>query len=113
VTDAPSLFDGDPRFAPVAPQPTIDEAFRAFHAANPWVYAALVKLARQAVKDGHKRVGMKMLWEVLRWEWTRQSVTTDGEWRMNNSFTSRYARLIAANEADLVDVFETRALRAA
>lgn len=111
--DAPSLFDDDPQFAPVAPQPTIDEAFRAFHAANPWVFTALVRLARQAVADGHQRVGIGMLWEVLRWEWRRNTADPNATWKLNNDYRSRYARLIMGTEPDLADVFETRALRAA
>ncbi len=33
-----------------------------------------------------------------------------GEWAVNNSFSSRFARLVMANERDLVGVFQTRQL---
>jgi hypothetical protein len=108
-----SLFDSDPRFAPVAPAPTIEERFQAFHQANPWVYDTLVKLARRRVEVGIRRIGIGMLFEVLRWEWQGATSDPNAEWRMNNSYRSRYARLIMQQESDLSGVFETRELKAA
>jgi hypothetical protein len=112
VNAQPSLFDGDPQFAPIDTRGlTIGEAFTAFHEANGWVYDALVTLARRWTATGRTRIGIKALFEVLRWEWSL--ATTGDTFRLNNSWTSRYARLIAAQEPDLADVFETRELRAA
>jgi hypothetical protein len=113
VNTPPSLFDSDPRFAPVAPAPTIEERFQAFHQANPWVYDTLVKLARRRVEVGIRRIGIGMLFEVLRWEWQGATSDPNAEWRMNNSYRSRYARLIMQQESDLSGVFETRELKAA
>jgi len=47
---------------------TIDAQFEEFHRNNPEVYEELVRLARQMKARGHKQIGIKMLWEVLRWE---------------------------------------------
>ena len=91
---------------------TIEERFIAFDQANPWVYVALVRLARQLVKKGHTKVGMKMLFEQLRWEWYVTTTDTSG-FRLNNNYTAFFARKIMANEPDLADLFETRVLRAA
>lgn len=91
---------------------TIEERFIAFDQANPWVYVALVRLARQLVAKGHNRVGMKMLFEQLRWEWYVTTTDTSG-FKLNNSLTAHFARKIMANEPDLADLFETRVLRAA
>lgn len=91
---------------------TADRDFIAFHLANPRVYDTLVKLARQAVVRGHKRVGMKMLWEVMRWEHLLATVEEDDSgYKFNNNLHSRYARLIMSNEADLAGIFETRRLK--
>ena len=90
---------------------TIDERFRAFHAANPHVFDLLVILARRMRARGG-RVGIKACWERLRWEY-RERVEGDQWARLNNSLTSRYARLITERCPDLVDVIETRELRAA
>ena len=111
MTATATLFDPEP-FAPIAVDrsATIDEQFQAFHEANRWVYDALVQLARQRVEAGRK-VGIKALVERLRWDW--ELATTGDTWKLNNNFTSRYARLMMSREADLVGLFETRELRAA
>lgn len=90
---------------------TIDARFEAFHRENPIVYRTLVRLAREALRHGKKRIGMKSLWERMRWHiWLE---TRGDEFRLNNDFTSRYARLIEQQESDLAGIFETRRLRAA
>ena len=45
----------------------MDKEFWKFHRAHPEVEAELVILARQGVKQGRTRLGMKALWEILRW----------------------------------------------
>lgn len=91
---------------------TIQQTFEAFHASNPWVMDALVTLAREHRAAGHRRVGIGLLFEVLRWRYDIE-VTGDSPWKMNNDLRSRYARAIAATVPDLADAFETRSLKAA
>jgi hypothetical protein len=91
----------------------IQADFLAFHLANPWLYDALVKLAREISHPGHARIGIGMLFEVIRWQWMRQTVDGASDFKMNNNYRSRYARLIMDREPDLADVFQTRVLRAA
>lgn len=87
---------------------TIAERAASFHHQNPWVYQELVTLARQGVAAGHTRLGMKQLFEVLRWN---HSLETIGEpWKLNNNYTAWYSRLIMQRESDLAGVFETRRL---
>lgn len=90
----------------------LDEMFAEFHANNPEVYDELVALARQWRERGYRRVGIKTLWEVLRWNRALAGVGDD-RWKLNNSYTSRYARLVMANEPDLAGIFETRELKTA
>ena len=97
-------------FVQPAPQSTIDAAFEAFHDANPWVYRELCALARDLVARGHHRVGMKMLFEVLRWSYAMSTDDPSSDFKLNNNYTSRYARLIMDLEVDLDGVFETRRL---
>lgn len=92
---------------------TIQETFEAFHATNPWVYDALVTLARHYVAAGHRRVGIGMLFERLRWEYDIRPAHASSEWKLDNNLRSRYARAIAAAEPDLAGAFELRELRAA
>jgi hypothetical protein len=90
---------------------TIQEKFESFHALNPWVYAAFVKLTDDWVARGRKRIGIGMLTEVLRWQYGRQ--TRGDEFRINNNYRSRYVRLLLAEHPEFADSFETRELRAA
>jgi hypothetical protein len=88
---------------------SIDERFRQFHEKNPQVLDRLVKLAREAISVGKKRIGAKTLVEVARWHFWLE---TDGdEFKINNSFTSRYARLLVETHPEFEGLFETRELR--
>jgi hypothetical protein len=88
----------------------IQRRFLAFHRANPFVYLKLVELARRARDRGMTRYGIRRLWEVMRWE-IAMDIQRDGEFRLNDHFHSRYARLIMEQEPDLAGFFETRFLR--
>lgn len=93
---------------------TIEAKFQFFHQEHPEVYAKLRELALDLVRRGHrKHLGMKMLWETLRY-FTILGAPTDSEpFRLNNNYTARYARLLMDQEPELADVFETRVLRSA
>lgn len=86
------------------------EAFQAFHQANPHVFENLRKLAlaRHSRRPAEK-VGIKHLWEVLRWEYEIRTDRPSNEVRLNNNFTAFYARLLMAREPILRGVFELRA----
>ena len=86
----------------------IQRAFLEFHRANPKVYEALVALARGYQRQG-KKAGIKHLWEVARWQLIAE--TKGEEFKLNNNYTSRYARLIMRTEFDLQDFFEVRELQ--
>lgn len=108
-----ALFDAAALPTIVTPQRgSIEERFQQFHDANPWVYERLRILALDMVHRGHSRVGIKMLFEVLRWQYARATVSTDGL-KLNNDYTSRYARMLADSEPALSEVFEMRALKTA
>ena len=95
------------------PDASIQARFTAFHLRNPKVYEGLVTLARQAKNAGRHKLGMKALYERLRWDWMLEGMPDDAEeWKLPNDYTSRYARLIMTVEDDLDGMFETRELRA-
>ena len=50
-----------------------------------------------------------MLFEVLLWQ--RMLQTTDEDFKLNNNYAPRYARMIMENNQDLDGVFELRAMR--
>lgn len=91
---------------------SIQARFEAFHEANPHVYEVLVTLARQAKVAGKEKIGIGMLWEVMRWN---QFISTDSKkegYKLSNDFRSRYARMIMEQEEDLVGIFNVRELTA-
>lgn len=55
----------------------MDKKFWDFHAKNPKVYELIIKLANDAKRAGRKRIGMKMLFEVIRWHYT---LNTSDDW---------------------------------
>jgi hypothetical protein len=98
--DAPREPEPDPFEDPLA-------GFRAFHEANPQVLAALVTIARELVRDGETKFGVKALFERLRWD--RRFRTESGEpWKLNNSYTAPYARLMIEAHPKVEPYLETR-----
>ncbi len=89
---------------------SLNERFDAFCDANPQLVARFDQLALDEVRRGHKRVGAKMLLEVLRWQHRAVHSDSDG-WRVNNTWGARLARRAAQRHPELRDAFETRALR--
>jgi len=82
---------GEPAAEPDAPPMTdnlsfADRRFRDFHRDNPEVYEELMVLVRQAMARGRKKIGIKMLWEVVRWN--RFLRTTDEKYKLNNNYHS-------------------------
>jgi hypothetical protein len=93
----------------LTPPSTLDQAFWEFHRKNPGVYTKLVEMATDAKHLGKRRIGMKMLFEVIRWE---HLVHTRGDaFALNNNYTSRYVRIIEENHPELAGLFETRRIR--
>lgn len=90
---------------------TIEERFREFHSRNPQVYALFREFARRAMDSG-RRIGAKAIMERVRWEVYMKS--RDGEgFKINNSYTSRYVRLLIDEYPEFKGFFEMRDLRAA
>jgi hypothetical protein len=89
---------------------TIDQRFAIFHAQNPHVYSALRDLARQGIASGMQKLGIKQLFEVLRWQ-SRITTSGGGQFKLPNDYHSRYSRLLMESETDLAGVFNTRRLQ--
>ena len=100
-----------PASAPPSPEPeTLDERFARFHAGHPEVYRKLVALARRMKARGFETYSIKTLAEVVRWHSDAHGTDAEG-FRINNSYTSRYARLIMDENPDLDGFFVTRELQ--
>lgn len=97
----------DPRFTTTFLTPD-DEAFLSYHRQNPEVLDQLIVLAKKARDEmGQTKIGIRMLWEVLRWNTLNANVVL----RLNDRWHSRYVRLICSTEPDLKPLFKTRSLK--
>lgn len=84
----------------------LDQKFWKFHHDNPQVFAKLEELALQAYARGRKKIGIGMIFEVLRWN--SHMETTGDTYKLNNSYRSRYVRILIDSHHEFSDLFETR-----
>ena len=90
-------------------RPTIQGRFEKFHAQNPHIYEAFVRFARQARAAGYAHYGCHAIMQRVRWHMEIETRSDDG-FKINNDFSSRYARRIMEQEPDLKGFFVTRRL---
>jgi hypothetical protein len=88
-----------------------EERFLEFHRANPQVYRELVRFAREAKRYGKHVLGIRPLWERVRWELTIVTFDANSSFVFNDHYHSRYARLLMTREPDLRGMFRLRKLR--
>ncbi len=90
---------------------SIQERFRAFDEANPWVWEAYERHALELIAEGWKHYSSDHILHVVRYHHDRETRDTDGRgFKLNNDFTSRYARKFAAAHPEHAEFFEQRRL---
>jgi len=89
---------------PASPS-SIDDRCAEFHKANPHVLEEMLRLARERVAHGATRIGIKSLWEELR---ERLRVLKTGEYKLNNSYTAIYGRMLVERAPELEPLVEIR-----
>lgn len=87
----------------------IQNDFEKFHSANPLVYQLLVSSALRVKARGYKQYGIKTLYELVRWHHDI-NVGPNNAYKLNNNYSSRYARLIMDNVPQLEGFFRLREL---
>jgi hypothetical protein len=109
--DAPDLFSLAPtaQVEPADRDLSIDERFAIFHAANPAVYAAFRRHAETLLNAGRKRYSADGILHRVRWDMDIQ--TTGDTYKLNDHYSSRYARKMAAEDRRFAEFFEFRTLR--
>lgn len=111
MTTQPSLFGVVTLVTPEhEPGLTIQERHEAWIAVNGWVLDVMETLVARWLSAGHSRVGVKQMWEVIRFEY---GATTGDTFKANNNWTSRVARSLIERRPEWAEVIETRELRAA
>ncbi len=88
------------------------QAFEVFHTANPEVMAQLELLVQQWLRRGRGRLGIEMLWNVLRWERYMSTDDPASEWKLNNNYKAYYVRLLQQAHPEWADLFELRTSQA-
>jgi hypothetical protein len=89
---------------------TIQERFEDFHSKHPEVMAYLVALCYELRRRGFQKYGIKSMWERARWHFQVEK-DLGVEFKLNNNFHSRFARLILAEHPELEGFFELRELK--
>ena len=89
----------------------LDAEFDRFVSENPAVWNKFRLLATKIKAKGYSRWGAKSLWEVLSWEMALETNASVPGPKLNNNFTSRFARkLMKENPEDFEGFFELRRL---
>lgn len=96
------LFQGVPR-------ETLN-LFRAYHHANPNIFAEFLKLSYRLMDLGFKHYGAKCILENVRYHIDlKQGAKGDGTgFKLNNDFFSYYARLAAVYDSRFMEFFNFR-----
>lgn len=87
----------------------ITDRFFEFHATNPMVYEFFCQFALRAIAQ-RRKVGAKALVERIRWELNFE-IQSDDEFKINNDFTSRYARKFVSDFPEYEKFIEIRQLK--
>lgn len=99
---------------------TIQQAFDEFHKNNPLVYRHFKRMALEAIGKKKKKLSSKMIINVIRWEIYMETIEltlfTDNEgkknkFKINDAYTSRYARLFTDEFPQHREIFNMRELR--
>jgi hypothetical protein len=90
---------------------TMSEKFVVFHLNNPRVFKELEAMTEQMMARGRSRIGIAMLFEVLRWNFYMGTNDPNSEFKLNNNYRSFYARLLMDLHPEWGQVFELRELQ--
>lgn len=93
--------------APLIPGDPRERRFWAWLRENEHVYERMRRLAFEAQASGAK-VGIRLLWERLRWDLTLEARHAADEPKLNNLWTPFLARLLMRREKQLAGYFDTR-----
>ena len=89
------------------PAATPQEKFERFHSANPIVYLKLQELTEQMVERGRQRIGIGMLFEVLRWNFYLRA-DPEEDFKLDNNYRAFYSRLLMERHPEWGQIFELR-----
>ena len=80
-------------------------SFKQYHLDSPQVYQEFKRLAFQLINRGYVRLGAKQIFEVIRWQ---TMVSGNDQYKLNNNFTSDYARMFELDHPIYTGYFTKR-----
>jgi len=89
---------------------SIQEDFERFHASHPEVFALFHRFAIELLEAGHERGSANWILGRIRWFYKVER-RSPGDFKINDKFTSRYARRLMEEDERFQTFFETRTLR--
>lgn len=103
------------RAKPIAPcgdlfADSLDERFQRFHRANPMVFDLFLRFTLQLKAQGRTHYSAKAVMERIRWHVDVETKGGEG-FKINNSWTSRYTRLLEQLFPEHAGFYEKRSLK--
>ena len=89
---------------------SVEDRFWTFHLANPNIFKLFIRFAREAKQVGHQQYSARAIFHRVRWE-TTVVTNNSGGFKINNDYSSRYARLAMSKHLDLSGFFIIRGLQ--
>ena len=87
---------------------SLDERFERWARENPGIVEHFLRYARELKGSGVRHYGIKSIAERVRWHVRVES--RDQDFKINNNYVSRLARLLVKRDPSLEGLFETRRL---
>lgn len=84
--------------------------FEQFDDQNPEIYDKFKTCAIDLINTGKRRIGAKAIMEHIRWDYMIRT-KGDVDWKVNNNYTSRYARKLITECPWVATYMELRELK--
>lgn len=92
---------------------SIQEQFERFDRAHPEIYKEFCTIARALLQRGRRHYGSKAILEVIRYHRILSGQDENEPFKINNNYSSRYARKLTDEDDGFEQFFELRELRSA
>lgn len=88
----------------------LDQKFWEYHQENPHVYELFKNFTRAARAAGYNNYSAKAIFERVRWHMSIETKDETG-FKLNNNYTSRYARLMEQEHPEYAGFFHKRTMK--
>lgn len=92
---------------------SIQQRFERFDQAHPEIYTEFCVIAQDLFQRGRRHYGSKAILEVIRYHRALQIQDEQEVFKINNNYSSRYARKLIKEDERFASFFELRELRSA